>query len=85
MQFSVLSVLAMGLVASAAPEVQARGGGGGGGGGKKDVCCDAVLSCVVVVGDACPNGHTHWHCKTDDDEGSKVDVLDVSLDCVKVL
>ncbi|RYP48616.1 hypothetical protein DL768_005526 [Monosporascus sp. mg162] len=80
MQFStVLSVLAMGLVASAAPDVQARSG-------KKDVCCSGTLNCVVVVlGSACDDGHSKWQCETDSKEGSKINVLDVNLQCVKVL
>ncbi|RYP91654.1 hypothetical protein DL770_002220 [Monosporascus sp. CRB-9-2] len=77
MQFStVLSVLAMGLMASAAPELQTRG--------KYDVdyCC-SPLSCILLVGDACPTGHDHYHCKSDD-KGKSWSLVTIKAECIKV-
>ncbi|RYP89235.1 hypothetical protein DL769_000140 [Monosporascus sp. CRB-8-3] len=79
MQFStVLSVLAMTVMASAAPEVQPRD--------SKDVCCPAGLltGCIVIgSGSTCKKGHDHYHCHTHHKEKSVITIID--LDCVKVL
>ncbi|RYP76597.1 hypothetical protein DL771_001666 [Monosporascus sp. 5C6A] len=74
MQFStVLTVLALGLMASAAPDFKVQH--------KKEVdYCWGPLGCKKLDGKGCPKGHKHYKCKSDDDD-KKWDLDSIKKSC----
>ena len=90
--FTIVSILSLGLLASAAPGLEVRTGGGGGGdggscnaSGQKQVCCVGggilnLICTVTALGSAC--GNEAFCCSTDAPVGALINIQ--ALNCVNL-